>query len=201
MSVIPALPAQVSRIAETALAAHTVHAWSASRSDKGEPAVRKIPLCAMPVIAAAALLAAGGSVSALTTPPPDRAVMALGTLAPADLDVTKGPGKAFLASLFPGQNDPCPLPAAQNPDFDGACMWSKDDNEEDFDLLIGIEDHAVVSVVTSWPRQLDAQIWACEPIDPATADNFLNVCSVQSATPARRAHWAASWRAFLNAVN
>jgi hypothetical protein len=80
-------------------------------------------------------------------------------------------------------------------------MWSKDDNEEDFDLLIGIENHAVVSVVTSWPRQLDAQIWACEPVDPATADNFLNVCSVQSAEPARRAHWATSWRAFLNAVN
>lgn len=185
----------------TWLVVHPVHAWFAAKLDKGEPAVRKLFRYAMPVIAAAALMAGGGSASALTTPPPDRAVLALGTLAPADLDVAKGPGKTFLASLFPGESAPCPLPTGQNPDFDGACMWSKDDNDEDFDLLIGIENHAVVSVVTPWPRQLDAHIWACEPVDPATADNFLAVCSVQSATPARRAHWASSWRAFLNAVN
>jgi hypothetical protein len=166
---------------------------------RGKPVVRKISRYT--AIAAAALLAGSGSASALTTPPPDRAVLALGTLGPLDLDVNNGPGNAFLASLFPGQSDPCPLPAGQNPDFDGACMWSTDDNEEDFDLLIGIEDHALVSVVTSWPRQLDAQIWACEPVDPVNPDNFLNVCSVQSATPAHRAHWAASWRAFLNAMN
>jgi hypothetical protein len=178
-----------------------IHDLFAAKSDKGEPAMRKMLRYGMPMIVAATSMAGGSSASAVTTPPPDRAVLALATLGPTDLDMTKGPGKAFLASLFPGRSDPCPLPTGPNPDFDGACMWSKDDNEEDFDLLIGIEDHALVSVVTSWPRQLDTHIWACEPVDPANSDNFLNVCSVQSAATARRAHWTASWRAFLNAVN
>lgn len=152
-------------------------------------------------VAAIAVLPWTASTPAYAAAPPDRAILALGKLGPADLDVNAGAGKALIASLFPGEASPCPMPTGPNPDFDRACMWSQTGNEEDFDILIGIEGHAIVSVVTSSPRQLDARTWACGPFSPDTPDDGLAICSVRSAPRPTREHWAASWRAYLSSIN
>jgi hypothetical protein len=131
---------------------------------------------------------------------PDRAIVALGKLSAADLSVLQPRGNAFLDLLHPGHPEDCGPSESGNLDFDRACMWSATAADDDFDLLVGIDNESIVSVATAWPRQLPASIWACEPLMPDYAPGDMMVCSVRSASEQSRHHWAESWRTFVNSI-
>lgn len=154
---------------------------------------------ALRTLAACALALSSAMAAPVMAAQPDAAIAALSRLSAAQLDTGAGPGNAFLKGFFPqGCGAPGGPPA---PQFEAFCAWSSAD-EADFDLLVGLQDRRVVSVVTE-PYALDRTLWECRPLyeksDEVPSD--LQVCSVRSASIADRANWARSWKTFLSAVN
>jgi hypothetical protein len=145
------------------------------------------------------------ALSATIAPPamaarPEAAVAALSRLSEPQLDTGSAPGSAFLKQFFP---QGCSAPSGPpSPQFEAFCAWSSSAEEADFDLLVGMQDRKVVSVVTE-PYALDSKVWECRPLyeksDEVPSD--LQVCSVRSASTANRANWAKSWKTFLSAIN
>ncbi|MEN3746812.1 hypothetical protein TPR58_06520 [Sphingomonas sp. HF-S3] len=152
-----------------------------------------IRLAAIAALAASTLAAA----SAQTTP--DRGTVALGRLAAKDLDVGTPGGKAFLGVI--GGTNSCAPPNGPLPGFERLCSWSATNADDDFDMMVGINDNRIVSVLTSWPRQLPAATWSCEAFAPDSDGPGLSICSVKSASVQDRAHWAKGWRDYLNSVS
>ncbi|MBT0669300.1 hypothetical protein HT136_13090 [Novosphingobium profundi] len=154
-------------------------------------------LIALAVLPAQPALAAGNGPHGA----PDRAVVALGALSAADLGVTSPRGKAFLDLLHPGHPEACGPNESDVLDFERSCMWSAREADDDFDMLLGIDQAHIVSVVTAWPDRLPASLWDCQPVFADDAAGGLMACGVRSASDAQRRHWAQSWRAFLQSAS
>lgn len=131
---------------------------------------------------------------------PDRAVLALGKLSAAQLSLLEPRGAAFLEGMYPGHPEMCGPSSSEALDFDRSCMWSQENADDDFDILVGIENESIVSVVTPWPKALPGTLWTCEPFAAGQAPGDMMICSIASASAQKRGHWAQSWRTFLNSV-
>jgi hypothetical protein len=129
---------------------------------------------------------------------PDRGVVALGRLAAKDLNLGTPGAKAFLGVIG---KDSCAPPNGPLPGFERLCTWSANKVDDDFDMMIGVNDNRIVSVLTSWPRQLPTAMWTCEGFAPGEDGPQLSICSVKSASGEDRARWAQGWRDYLNSVS
>lgn len=151
-----------------------------------------------------ALLAAGvmaaGSAVAETPASADWAVKTISTLSDADLVVTSPAGKAFLEKLNPTGIAACDSPTENRPDFDKLCSWALNNEESDFDILLGIKNDKIVSFVASFTPEKD-DIWVCEATKKDIPESDLQTCNVRSADEKSRQHWSESWESFLNSIN
>jgi hypothetical protein len=147
-------------------------------------------------LAALAGLAGSALAVASVQKAPDRGIVALGKLAAKDLELGTPGAKAFLGVI---DKDSCAPPNGPLPGFERLCSWSATNADDDFDMMVGINGNRIVSVLTSWPRQLPAATWSCEAFAPGDGPG-LSICSVKSASAQDRAHWAKGWRDYLNSV-
>jgi hypothetical protein len=151
------------------------------------------------VILATGVMAAG--VAAAEEPAsPEWAVKTISALSDADLVVTSAAGKAFLEKLNPEGIAACDAPIENHPDFDKLCSWALNNEESDFDILLGIKDDKIVSFVSPFTPEKD-DVWTCEPTKKDVPESDLQTCNIRSADEKSRQHWSESWESFLNSIN
>ncbi len=151
------------------------------------------------VILAAGVMAAGAA-AAEKPASSEWAVKAISALSDADLVVTSAAGKAFLEKLNPEGVTACDAPIENRPDFDKLCSWALNNEESDFDILLGIKDDKIVSFVSSFTPEKD-DVWTCEATKKDIPESDLKTCNIRSADEKSRQHWAESWESFLNSIN
>ncbi|MBO1040645.1 hypothetical protein [Brucella pituitosa] len=152
------------------------------------------------VAAIAAGVMATGAAAAETPNRPDWGVKAISKLSDSDLVITSPAGKAFMDKLAPDHDKACGKPDENRPDFDEYCSWAFNNEEADFDILLGIKDNKIVSVVASTvPENND--VWVCEKTQKDIPESDLQTCNVRSADEKSRTHWSESWESFLNSIN
>jgi len=147
----------------------------------------------------AGVMAAGAAV-AQTPSGPEWAVKEISKLSDADLVISSPAGKAFMDKLAPDHEKACGKPDENRPDFDEYCSWAFNNEEADFDILLGIKDNKIVSLVASTlPENND--VWLCEKTQKEVPESDLQTCNVRSADEKSRVHWSESWESFLNSIN
>jgi hypothetical protein len=152
------------------------------------------------VAAIAAGIMATGAAAAETPAGPEWGVKEISKLSDADLVITSPAGKAFMDKLAPDHDKACGKPDENRPDFDEYCSWAFNNEEADFDILLGIKDNKIVSIVASTiPEKSD--VWVCEPTKKDIPESDLQTCNIRSADEKSRAHWSESWESFLNSIN
>lgn len=148
---------------------------------------------------AAGVMTASAAV-AETTSGPEWAVKEISKLSDADLVISSPAGKAFMDKLAPDHDKACGKPNENRPDFDEYCSWAFNNEESDFDILLGIKDGKIVSLVAmTVPENTD--VWACEKTQKDIPENELQTCNIRSADEKSRTHWSESWSGFLSSIN
>lgn len=152
------------------------------------------------VAAIAAGVMTAGAAAAETPNGPDWGVKAISKLSDADLVITSPAGKAFMDKLAPDHDKACGKPDENRPDFDEFCSWAFNNDEADFDILLGLKDNKIVSIVASTvPENND--VWVCEKTQKDIPESDLQTCNIRSADEKSRTHWSESWESFLNSIN
>ncbi|WP_313028187.1 hypothetical protein [Brucella sp.] len=152
------------------------------------------------VVAIAAGVMTAGAAVAETPNGPEWAVKEISKLSDADLVISSPAGKALMDKLAPDHDKACGKPDENRPDFDEYCSWAFNNEEADFDVLFGIKDGKIVSVVASTvPENND--VWVCGPTKKDIPESDLQTCNVRSADEKSRTHWSESWETFLNSIN
>ncbi|MCV9907102.1 hypothetical protein OIV19_05640 [Brucella sp. HL-2] len=147
----------------------------------------------------AGIMAAGAAAAEKPTGP-KWGVEEISKLSDTDLVVSSPAGKAFMDKLAPDHEKACGKPDENRPDFDEFCSWAFNNDEADFDILLGIKDNKIVSfVASSVPEKSD--VWLCEKTQKDIPESDLQTCNVRSADEKSRTHWSASWESFLNSIN
>ncbi|WP_273727763.1 hypothetical protein [Brucella gallinifaecis] len=158
---------------------------------------------AFPIVRLATILAVimtAGAAVAETPGSPEWAVKEISKLSDADLVLSSSAGKSFMDKLAPDHDKACGKPEENRPDFDEFCSWAFNNEEADFDILLGIKDNKIVSIVASTvPENND--VWVCEKTQKDIPESDLQTCNIRSADEKSRTHWAESWEAFLNSIN
>lgn len=148
---------------------------------------------------AAGVLAAGAAV-AETPNSPEWAVKEISKLSEADLVISSPAGKAFMDKLAPDHDKACGKPDENRPDFDEYCSWAFNNEESDFDILLGIKDNKIVSLVASTVPD-NSDVWVCEKTHQDIPESDLQTCNIRSADEKSRANWSESWSGFLGSIN
>ncbi|EEQ94483.1 Hypothetical protein OINT_2001713 [Brucella intermedia LMG 3301] len=152
------------------------------------------------VITMVAGVTATGATMAETPAGEDMAVKEISQLSEAELDLTTPGGKSFLQKIAPEAGTACAVPNDNRPDFDQVCSWALDAAETGFDILIGIKDNRIVSFVSPFTPEKD-DLWECKATLQDVPESDMKTCSIRSASPDKRQHWASSWASYLDSIN
>lgn len=152
------------------------------------------------VAAIAAGVMVAGAAAAETPAGPEWGVKEISKLSDTDLVLTSSAGKAFMDKLAPVRDKACSAPSENRPDFDEYCSWAFNNDEADFDILLGIKDNKIVSIVASTTPE-NSDVWVCEKTQKGIPESDLQTCNIRSVDEKIRTHWSESWEVFLNSIN